>query len=72
MPTHIMLTNNLPTPLHMMQWMYIHTYSYSKGEGLVQLRMDDVISLFVDDVMMLAYIKCMGTDHNLVHKNSKG
>ena len=38
----------------------------------VQLHMDDVIDLFVDDVMMLAYIKCMGTDHHLVHKNSKG
>ena len=39
---------------------------------IVQLHMDDVIGLFVDDVMMLAYIKYMGTDHHLVHKNSKG
>ena len=34
--------------------------------------MDDIIGLIFDDVMALAYTECMGTDHRLVHKNSKG
>ena len=38
----------------------------------VQLHMDDVIGLIVDDIMVVTYTECMGTDHHLVHKNSKG
>ena len=38
----------------------------------MQLHMDDVVGLIVDDIMILAYTECMGTDHRLVYKNSKG
>ena len=47
-------------------------FCHARGALHVQLCMDDVIGPIFDDVMVLAYTECMGTDHRLVHKNSKG